>query len=1459
MPQINKIRIVNFNYNGGNRFIPDELYDLSSKESGEALNTLLNLDNGGGKTVLVQLMMQPIIPGAMAGGRSIKDHFSRIGDHSYILLEWNLDNGKDKLLTGISIATRSSVSTEGDQRGSSIKYYTFATQYEGYSAYDIASLELSRNENGKYVPESFDYVKEKAKASRNELVYYSSDSATKWSNYLSEFGIVRSEWKNVIETLNKDEGGLNQYFETAKTSDKLIEKFFIPTIENKLSSVASRGVDSSLETMLINYAKKINNKESDINQRKINEKLLEDLSVVSTMSDTLYNLDSELSSNVSEARGFKVAIDKCIEEYNSIIIERELKISGLKDSIKHIKYEKNSKEYYEALEQFEKINMEREEAEKLLKEIKDEVEDNKHKKEIIECAKIFEQIRKNSASINEIKQLIENKENESGEKERISNLKYSVFVKASKKKEEIEAEISGLENQLKSADKNVKEFEKISEEALKKLDEEKDIFRKAESELNAQKEITDIRIKKMKLEVVRRFDGFYAEEEVEAEKKQHEKTKEEKELALSKIDESIKNIENRLAQIPDEKAECKLEKERTNNKLKNENEKLEEYKNLFVQIEKICEVYSLEVKTAFSKVLLNVIGRDIEKTAANINSNGKYIELLTNKQKAAKNGYLHILPEIMDYVKSTGVNFTTGEEYLCGLVEKGRYTNEKVEEILIDYPELAYSLLFDNEKAIKEFLSAGNIEWLPAVVPLFTMEHIEKVFDGSAEKAMLFAVYDKTYFDSRKEYVDKVSTDIANIKEKLSRNQNHFNEVKGYQSIVERFNYSEDWKEKQEELINKFKVQINNCDDKIKKIQEEQDALNSEKEILEEEKKSINDEIIIIEKWLDSCSELRMMLEAENRAYNKFQDAARAQKGAEIVLKEVSSELEKRKEILDSLKKNKEQCDRSLINVNDIISKVDNAKEAELMEGDYDSLFIQYKTYLENLNKDLEELNSRLDKAQQSMKESEKELEEFACEEDEYNEVVFSQEKLSEAKKQQKMSEEKRDNQQTVFTKITREYGSAEQRMKSKTDALFDYDGIPLSKEEIGECFECRIKKAEEDINYLTIENAKISKKISSFASIIDKVTDELDSYKQDDTVKTVSISENPKEQWIKLKDRLQYNKKTFDEQKKQLIMKIKETVYSYKDIELKKIVGKLNFIGDMVEDSEIKGDRLFTVSESISTMIESIRKINNKIDTDLKEIDNEFNYLVNQCFIQGKRIYSDLQMIANSSKVRIFEGKPQTQMLRIDLPKENEISDVESRVSIKNELEQGAIEIKNLLSQGEDDDQIQKRAKVIVGSERLLHKYTKKDSLSVEVYKIDLNSANSSYKKWDATLTQCSGAEKFVIYFAVVLTLMNYARTSHGVITKNVRSVLILDNPFGKITSAHLLTPMFDIAKHFNVQLICLSDINKSDVTSCFECVIKLVIKKQNLSNFEIMTHEGNEKIEHGFYKIMNGQMSLF
>lgn len=107
----------------------------------------------------------------------------------------------------------------------------------------------------------------------------------------------------------------------------------------------------------------------------------------------------------------------------------------------------------------------------------------------------------------------------------------------------------------------------------------------------------------------------------------------------------------------------------------------------------------------------------------------------------------------------------------------------------------------------------------------------------------------------------------------------------------------------------------------------------------------------------------------------------------------------------------------------------------------------------------------------------------------------------------------------------------------------------------------------------------------------------------------------------------------------------------------------------------------------------------------------------------------------------------------------------------------------------------------------------------------------------------------------------MNYSRSKEGMFanTNNSSGVLILDNPFGEITTAYLLEPVFEIAEHFNVQLICLTALKDVNIRNSFSNVIKLFVRSQSLSDKEILTHEGNELIDHGFYKVMNKQISLF
>ncbi len=213
--------------------------------------------------------------------------------------------------------------------------------------------------------------------------------------------------------------------------------------------------------------------------------------------------------------------------------------------------------------------------------------------------------------------------------------------------------------------------------------------------------------------------------------------------------------------------------------------------------------------------------------------------------------------------------------------------------------------------------------------------------------------------------------------------------------------------------------------------------------------------------------------------------------------------------------------------------------------------------------------------------------------------------------------------------------------------------------------------------------------------------------------------------------------------------------------------------------------------------------------------------------------------------------------MIKFDIP--DQVDERVASAAIAAEVEKGAEEIAaRLLADSGKEAEIRKLASRTVGSKRLLRRYIGMDSIVMKAYKIDRTPANSCYRTWEQTQVNNSGAEKFVVYFAVILALMSYAREDLNDPDGNAaHSVLVLDNPFGPISSKHVLEPMFDISRNYHVQMICLSDISKSDIVSCFDYVIRAIVKPFALSSKELLTHEGNETIEHGFYR--SEQIDLF
>lgn len=304
--------------------------------------------------------------------------------------------------------------------------------------------------------------------------------------------------------------------------------------------------------------------------------------------------------------------------------------------------------------------------------------------------------------------------------------------------------------------------------------------------------------------------------------------------------------------------------------------------------------------------------------------------------------------------------------------------------------------------------------------------------------------------------------------------------------------------------------------------------------------------------------------------------------------------------------------------INSILENVDNAKSSEVLEGDYSTLFAQYKALLSNMDESLAGLRSTLESEQNSKQRYEEELAGYSCEESEYADPTLSVETLSKVRQERETYEKTRDSRQDEYTDKKGDYIAAEQEVKHAQEALAEHEGIPLPQEEIGEAFKERLSKAREEIKRLRSRLNILENEKRSLEKISYQVNSELEGYSEGIVAEGTILSANPDEQWKTLKAKLIFSKTEYTRKREELYRKIQTTVTTYKDIALAEIVGKLNAIGGMIDATEIKGDRLFTISESITAMIESIRKINSKIETDLREITNDFNDLVEQCFLQG-------------------------------------------------------------------------------------------------------------------------------------------------------------------------------------------------------------------------------------------------
>ncbi|WP_141604550.1 hypothetical protein [Terrilactibacillus laevilacticus] len=220
MPSISKIRLTNVVYEEGNKRYNDELF-LFDGHNGAVL-----LENGGGKTVFIQTVLQAVLPHVNLADRKIKHTLMLENDPAHIAVEWiTNDNPRRYVVTAISLFTT--------KNGLDSMRYVY--EYGGNDPDNIEEIPFVREgKEGKRSSERgemqdyYNHMRDKTLSART------FNTIKDYKLFLEEqYHIISSEWESIVK-INSLEGGVEAFFNECKSTNQLFDRLLIPTVENSI-------------------------------------------------------------------------------------------------------------------------------------------------------------------------------------------------------------------------------------------------------------------------------------------------------------------------------------------------------------------------------------------------------------------------------------------------------------------------------------------------------------------------------------------------------------------------------------------------------------------------------------------------------------------------------------------------------------------------------------------------------------------------------------------------------------------------------------------------------------------------------------------------------------------------------------------------------------------------------------------------------------------------------------------------------------------------------------------------------------------------------------------------------------------------------------------------------------------------------------------------------------------------
>lgn len=1417
MPKIGKIRFVNFTYNE-NRHIYDQTFDFYNGE-----DTLLNLQNGGGKTVLVQMMMQPVIPKQKLKDRLFKSYFMNTKAPVYIMIEWMLDDRSKRVMTGIGIKRILSKNLEDE--GNSIRIVTFLSEYEEESNYDINNIELTSEEKGIVKLIDFDRVvrnlSDAQKEGQDVWVYRwnTAEDKKEYTKRLMEYKINPGEWKNLMVKINEAEAGLNSFFNDCKTNKALIKKWFIPTIEDQLNK--NGNFVENIKELMKNHARQLVRNEDMLAEREVFEDFKRKSAVLITGLKEHMDLLAKLDKNKSDLGNACIFVE---ENQKKQTLEKDEILGQIKAAegiINELEYQRLSSEYYAVEDSLQQLNESVFQIAEDSKGTKEEAKKLESKKNLMLCVKLNDELKNLNARIAKFESEIEKETLQQADVKRVINdIRYSLKEKYKEKALQSEQAFDSEKIVLEDEKSKLTEYCDELKERNKEISSLRERLIMISGHIRAFDEAeTSLKSLYQNFELVRRMDtGAYAEESLHILKSRLD-TEE------AEIEQSIQNVQKKRQKNMD----CFLLLEKECRKLRDllphlaiEKKETETAYQLFQkdkqEIERIIQSYQLKEDWLFEKEkLLLPLGSEKEKYQKLISDLSLENSVYGKRLEQYESGKaFEVSDEIKQRLDKENIFVEFGHDWLRNLPENKK---EKL-KMIRNNPFLPYALIVSE----KDFELIRNMEFkgvLSPVLPVIERKKLEQIIAGRIGNYIydMEGIHFLLPFDDRvlnknylKEICDEISSKVEKNNKVLENARKALERLTADILKIENFSYTKADAEKLLEEIGIAAAKHKECLQQIDDAEEESASLKAADTADQSVQSNFeNEKDKFIRKkedflgFIKKCGQHSRDLKEKSQIESSLKKASICLTANENNIAETKNSINDRNLKISNIAANLEKERLQY-------QKYADAAPGSLLAEKTENLESRLTVYTSGISGKIQNLQEILEDYRKQRDEKHNTIESYGIAEHLYLGSVyhaFEYEKICEEfnhKKQNLNSLADAEN------KIQFQIAERKSDLKHKGGDIEAYCGYsePLQREYIKDLDFEKEKVLQKSI--LKDLEKRISQ-IKKQENHLLKIGFALEEYR--DFTKQVTECTKPEG------DLDAYVRQLIKDYKKYIILvNDQKNAIAAHYMELENAFIPKAEIFKSLFHSILNGARRYQPTHALNAFQRIFLQIDRKLEQhsiDVKKIDDMEKYIIANTLSYLKNVYDEMAHIDRNSTIDL-DGR-RCKMLIISLPK---LDDLES-ISLKEYLKSTIMNCVELYKQGKAMEGFLDNE---INTYSLFDRFVSVNKVEITLIKIEPNKLKK--KTWRQVVAENSGGELFVSAFVVFISLLTYMRGENTLNTNMDGKVLIMDNPFGPITSEHLLKPLFEISKKYNTQLICLTDVKGHTIYDRFNLIYSLNIERE-------------------------------